>query len=85
VARQHRARLSGSDWKLTESSLRAYEAEYLLTSIYSLLAAGERAAAASYLLGSVPLYRHVSPKRLIAGAFYRIFITGEPPEWFSNA
>ncbi len=85
VARRHRGGLSATEWDATRQSLRTYEADYLLTSIYGLLAAGQRAAAAAYLLRSAPLYRHVTPAKLIAGAYYRTFITGAPPRWFYQA
>jgi glycosyltransferase involved in cell wall biosynthesis len=85
VARRYRPHLSPSDWKSAAASLRDYEADYLLTSIYSLLAAGERRAAASYLLSSLSLYPHITPARLIAGAYYRTFVAGTPPKWFRKS
>jgi len=85
VTRMHRARLTASEWREAAHGLRVYEADYLITSIYALLEAGERAAAAGLLLRSVRLYRHVLPVRAVAGAYYRTFVTGAAPEWFRRA
>jgi glycosyltransferase involved in cell wall biosynthesis len=84
IARENRSRLSAAEWKEVKTLLRAYEADNLLTSVYGLLGAGRRATAAIYLLRSAPLYRQITPARLIAGAYFRTFITGSPPEWFQR-
>lgn len=81
IARAHREGLTAAEWSELATHLRTYEADYLLTSVYSLLASGRRLSAIGYLIGSVGLYRHISPKKPIAGAILRTLITGTPPAW----
>lgn len=64
--------------------LRAYEADYLVSTTYKLLQAGRRGEALSYLLRKLSLAPLVRPRRAWLGAFLRSVTTGKPPAWFAR-
>ncbi len=77
-------RLAPVEWRQAEAWLREYEADYLVATAYTLLAAGQRGEALRYLLRKIALAPLVRPRSLWLGAFFRVLVTGRAPAWFGR-
>ena len=75
-------RFAPVEWRQAEAWLREYEADYLVATTYTLLAAGQRGEALRYLLRKIALAPLVRPRSLWAGALVRVLLTGRAPGWF---
>lgn len=64
--------------------LGEYEADYLVATTYTLLAAGRRGEALRYLLRKIALAPLVRPRRIWWGALFRTLTTGRAPVWFGR-
>jgi hypothetical protein len=64
--------------------LRAYEADDLVATAYTLLREGGRGEALRYLIRKVALAPLLRPRRAWLGAFLRILVTGNPPAWLTR-
>lgn len=64
--------------------LGEYEADYLVVTAYTLLAAGRRGEALRYLLRKIALAPLVRPRLAWLGALFRVLVTGRVPGWFGR-
>ncbi len=76
--------LAPEERRQAEAWLREYEADYLVATAYTLLAAGRRGEALRYLLQKLALAPLVRPRRAWLGAVLRTLVTGMPPAWFGR-
>lgn len=82
VLGRYQSRLKPDELRQAKTWLREYQADGLLDTVYTLLAAGKRGEASRQLLGSMNLYPAFRQKKLLAGLLYRTLVTGKPPGWF---
>jgi glycosyltransferase involved in cell wall biosynthesis len=78
---RYSAQLPPGERRQAAAWLRAYEADYLVATAYTLLGAGRRGEALGYLIRKVTLAPLVRPRRAWLGAILRVLVTGSPPAW----
>ncbi len=81
VFRRHAPKLAPEEQKAAKAWLEDYEADRLLTTIYGMLSEGQRGKAIRHLAARACLLKLLRPRKLVLGLFWRVFVTGCPPEW----
>jgi glycosyltransferase involved in cell wall biosynthesis len=84
VFRKYSPHLAPAERSESAKWLREYLADYHLHLIYRCLRDGARGRALKLLLREIHFITDLRPRKLALGILYRVFISGQPPDWFSG-